>query len=58
VRVVRTIYVEADGVPLPEPDPANPEQREFTWMTAHRYRSDVPFTKPFEDVGAFDEQVE
>ncbi|MFV0442342.1 MAG: transglutaminase-like domain-containing protein [Planctomycetaceae bacterium] len=50
VRVVRTIYAEADGVPLSEPDPANGQQREFAWMTAHRFRSDVPVRKPFEDV--------
>ncbi|MCA9022455.1 MAG: transglutaminase domain-containing protein, partial [Planctomycetaceae bacterium] len=37
VRIVRTAYVEADGVALPEPDPANINQREFSWMTAHRY---------------------
>jgi hypothetical protein len=50
VRIVRTIYAEADGVPLAEPDPANGEQREFSWTTAHSDRSDVPFKKPFEDV--------
>lgn len=49
VRVVRTIYAEADGVPLAEPDPANPQQRQFSWMTSHRYRADAPFSKPFED---------
>lgn len=35
--VVRTIYAEADGVALPEPDPANAKQREFGWMTVHQY---------------------
>lgn len=49
VPVVRTLYAEADGVPLPDPDPANPQQREFGWMTSHRYQSDVPFTRPFQD---------
>jgi hypothetical protein len=48
VHVVRTIYAEADGQPLPDPDPANPRQREFGWMTVHRYQSDVPF-KQFKD---------
>lgn len=52
VRVVRTIYAEADGQPLPDPDPANPQQREFGWMTAHRFVADRPFVKPFEDVAA------
>ena len=35
--VVRTIYAEADGVALPEPDPANKNQHEFSWMTVHKY---------------------
>lgn len=50
VRVVRTAYVEADGEPLPEPDPANSELREFAWMTAHKYTSDKPIKKPFDDI--------
>jgi len=49
VPVVRTIYAEADGVPLPEPDPANKTQRTFAWMTAHHYAPDRPVTNPFED---------
>jgi transglutaminase-like putative cysteine protease len=49
VRVVRTIHAEADGVPLPDPDPADPTEREFAWMTAHRYRADRPFAEPFKD---------
>ncbi|MBW3597597.1 MAG: transglutaminase domain-containing protein [Planctomycetes bacterium] len=49
VRVVRTIYAEADGEPLPEPDPANPNQREFAWMTVHKYDADKPFKLPFQD---------
>jgi transglutaminase-like putative cysteine protease len=50
VRVVRTAYVDADGEALPEPDPANAEKREFSWMTAHRYEADREFARPFEDV--------
>lgn len=42
VAVVRTIYAEADGEPLPEPDPANRQQREFGWMTVHHYVPDQP----------------
>lgn len=42
VAVVRTIYAEADGEPLPEPDPANRQQREFGWMTVHHYMPDQP----------------
>jgi len=52
VPVVRTIYVEADGQPLPEPDPANPAQREFAWMTVHHYTSDVPAAYPFADASS------
>jgi transglutaminase-like putative cysteine protease len=49
VAVVRTIYAEADGVALPEPDPANPEKREFAWMTLHRYTPDRTVPYPFKD---------
>jgi transglutaminase-like putative cysteine protease len=45
--VVRTAYVEADGVPLADPDPANKQQTAFTWMTAHRYVPDRPVQSPF-----------
>ncbi|MBY0523397.1 MAG: transglutaminase domain-containing protein [Gemmataceae bacterium] len=47
VPVVRTIYAEADGVALPEPDPANTEKREFAWMTQHRYTPDKPISYAF-----------
>jgi transglutaminase-like putative cysteine protease len=47
VPLVRTIYAEADGVALPEPDPANAKQREFGWMTAHRYVPDRKVEYPF-----------
>jgi transglutaminase-like putative cysteine protease len=47
VPVVRTLYAEADGVALPDPDPANPNKREFAWMTAHRYTPDRPVSYPF-----------
>jgi len=47
VAVVRTIYAEADGVALPEPDPANAQQREFGWMTVHQYVPDRPVEYPF-----------
>ena len=50
VRVVRTAYVEADGEVLPDPDPANLNKREFSWMTSHRYTADKPFKKPFKDL--------
>jgi transglutaminase-like putative cysteine protease len=49
VPVVRTIYAEADGVALPDPDPANPERREHAWMTAHKYTPDRVVSYPFRD---------
>ncbi|MEZ6066945.1 MAG: transglutaminase-like domain-containing protein [Planctomycetaceae bacterium] len=54
VDVVRTIYAEADGVPLPDPDPANRELTSFSWMTAHRYVADRPFKKPFSDLSTLE----
>jgi transglutaminase-like putative cysteine protease len=47
VPVVRTLYAEADGVTLPDPDPANPKLKEFAWMTAHRFTPDRPVAYPF-----------
>ncbi len=50
VKVVRTIYAEADGRPLPDPDPADPKKKEFAWMTAHEFKADRPVSYPFKDV--------
>ncbi len=55
--VVRTAYIEADGVPLPEPDPGNPERREFAWMTVHQYLADQPVGYPFKDLRSLDSWV-
>lgn len=49
VSVVRTIYAEADGEPLPEPDPANRNKREFGWMTVHHYQAEGPVRR-FDDL--------
>jgi transglutaminase-like putative cysteine protease len=49
VPVVRTAYVEADGLALPDPDPADPEKREFGWMTIHKYTPDREVPYPFKD---------
>jgi transglutaminase-like putative cysteine protease len=49
VPVVRTLYAEADGVALPDPDPANPKKQEFAWMTLHQYTPDRKVTSPFKD---------
>ncbi len=47
--VVRTIYAEADGVALPDPDPGDPNRREFGWMTAHHYTASKTVPYPFKD---------
>jgi transglutaminase-like putative cysteine protease len=47
VPVVRTIYAEADGVPLPDPDPANKTKTEFAWMTLLDCRPDHEVKYPF-----------
>lgn len=50
VPLVATIYAEADGKPLPLPDPADPTKREFAWMTAHKYTPDRAVSYPFRDL--------
>ena len=50
VPVVRTIYAEVDGVPLPDPDPASGKQREFAWMTVQKFVPDKAVTYPFKDI--------
>jgi transglutaminase-like putative cysteine protease len=47
VNVVRTIYAEADGAALPDPDPANPQKKELAWMTAHKFTPDHAVDYPF-----------
>ncbi len=49
VPLVASIYAEADGKPLPLPDPADPTKREFAWMTAHKYTADRAAPYPFRD---------
>lgn len=57
VPLVRTIYAEADGVALPEPDPANSQKKEFSWMTIHEYKADKKVANPFADwKGLLDEK--
>lgn len=57
VPVVRTIYAEADGRPLPDPDPSSAEQSTFAWMTAHRFESDQSVKYPFTDLTSLREWV-
>jgi transglutaminase-like putative cysteine protease len=49
VPVVRTAYIEADGVPLPDPDPSDKNKIQHAWMTVHQYRADPAVTYPFSD---------
>lgn len=49
VALVRTLYAEADGVALPDPDPTNSNETKFAWMTMHQFTSDVPAPYPFKD---------
>jgi len=49
VPLTPTIHAEADGKPLPLPDPADPTKREFAWMTAHKYTADRAVPYPFRD---------
>ena len=49
VPLVPTIHAEADGKPLPMPDPADPTKREFGWMTAHKYTANKSVPYPFKD---------
>lgn len=49
VNVVRTIYAEADGEALPEPDPSDVTKREFGWMTSHKVTPSRKVSYPFKD---------
>lgn len=50
VPVVRTIYAEADGVVLADPDPSSKTQTTFAWMTAQKFEPDRQVTYPFTDL--------
>ena len=47
VPVVRTIYAEADGVALPDPDPSDPNEKTFAWMTTTKFTPDREVKYPF-----------
>jgi hypothetical protein len=49
VPVVRTAYIEADGVPLPEPDPAAKGQTAFSWMCVSQFKPDREIVYPFKN---------
>ncbi|MFO0980203.1 MAG: transglutaminase domain-containing protein [Planctomycetota bacterium] len=57
VAVVRTLFAEADGVPLPEPDPADPSKHEFAWMTAHSFTPDRPVVYPYADLASLEQEA-
>ena len=54
MSVVRTAHVEADGVPLPEPDPSDADQQRFSWMTVHKYAADRQVAYPYKDYGSLE----
>ena len=58
VPVVRTIYAEADGKPLADPDPSNPQQREFAWMVVMKIRADREVEYPFANYRSLDSETE
>lgn len=47
VNVVRTIYAEADGVALPEPDPADATQTKFAWQIGMQVQANKEVGYPF-----------
>jgi transglutaminase-like putative cysteine protease len=55
VPVVRTIYAEADGVPLDDPDPSDAGETKFAWMTVADFKSDKPVKYPFTDLDSLRE---
>jgi transglutaminase-like putative cysteine protease len=55
VPVVRTIYAEADGVPLDDPDPSNTSETKFAWMTVTKFTADTAVKYPFTDLGSLRE---
>jgi hypothetical protein len=48
--VVRTIYAEADGEALAEPDPGDASKREYAWMTMHAFTPDRDVSYPYRDI--------
>jgi transglutaminase-like putative cysteine protease len=50
VSIIRTIYAEADGIPLPEPDPSNVDQRTFSSMTIQRVDEIGDASKRFDEL--------
>lgn len=48
--VVRTLYVEADGVNVPDVDAADKNRNAYTWMTVQKYDADRQVKYPFKDV--------
>jgi transglutaminase-like putative cysteine protease len=57
VAVVRTLYAEADGVALPDPDPGDKKKHEFAWMTSHRFKPDHPVVYPFSDWSSLEKEA-
>ena len=50
VAVVRTIYAEADGVALEEPDPSDASEKKFSWMTLYHVQAERAVPYPFAEI--------
>jgi transglutaminase-like putative cysteine protease len=57
VAVVRTIYAEADGMPLPDPDPGDKKKHEFAWMTSQSFTPDHAVRYPFSDWSTLEKEA-
>lgn len=57
VSIVRTIYAEADGKALPDPDPSDITQNRFSWMTIHKYTPDREILFPFKNWQSFEKSL-
>ena len=50
VPLVRTIYAEADGKPLKDPDPSNQAETQFSWMTSVKIRASRNVRYPYKNI--------
>lgn len=50
VPLVRTAFIEADGEPLPDPDPDDKFNRQFAWMTVFGVTASKTTPNPFKDL--------
>lgn len=50
IVAVTLFALSLPAVALPEPDPANREQKGWAWMTVHKYTADREATYPLNDL--------